>query len=103
MFEESRPETELSEEPPLPHALVTMVDTNCPHQFPWIPPGSHHGLPLIHPLLLLRHHQQSFHGQLISVKRLLHKARTFLCGETAPTAFSTAILGLFPADSLVKR
>lgn len=37
MFGESRPETELSEEPPLPHVLVTMVDTNCPHQFPWIP------------------------------------------------------------------
>lgn len=44
-----------------------------------------------------------FMGSSFTVKRLLHKALTFLCGETAPTAFSTAILGLFPADSLVKR
>lgn len=103
MFGESRPETELSEEPPTASCACYHGGHQLPTPVPLDTSGSHHGLPLSHPLLLLRCIQQSFHGQLVSVKRLLYKALTFLCGETAPTAFSTVMLGLFPADSPVKR
>lgn len=40
--------------------------------------------------------------QLISVKHVLHEALAFLCGETVPAAFSTAVLGLLLVGSLVK-
>lgn len=88
---EGRPETELSEELPTPAPLDPSMLS------PWSAAAVY---PLFSFSIIINNH---FMGrQLISVKHVLHEALAFLCGETVPAAFSTAVLGLLLVGSLVK-